>query len=139
MNEISACPTNGVVGKPVKLSTVKNLLDFDSLARIKPDEQFFFCSDDACQTVYYSSHQTYDTSNLRIRVYQKDSAPEVPVCYCFGWTREKLELQVTSGSVSAPGEIRSHIKANRCACDLRNPQGSCCLGNVESYIRGLKE
>ena len=32
-------------------------------------------------------------------------------------------------------DISTGINAGQCACDLRNPQGSCCLGNV----RGLSE
>jgi hypothetical protein len=31
---------------------------------------------------------------------------------------------------TASAEIAEHVKAHRCACELRNPQGSCCLGNI---------
>ncbi len=26
--------------------------------------------------------------------------------------------------------IKRGIKEKKCACDLRNPQGSCCLSNI---------
>jgi len=28
-------------------------------------------------------------------------------------------------------DIQAGITAGQCACDLRNPQGTCCLGNVQ--------
>lgn len=37
--------------------------------------------------------------------------------------RYKLSADITAG-----------IRAGQCACDLRNPQGICCLGNVRRLI-----
>ncbi len=34
-------------------------------------------------------------------------------------------------------DINAGIQAGQCACDLRNPQGSCCLGNVREAIKQL--
>ncbi len=31
------------------------------------------------------------------------------------------------------------IKANRCGCEVNNPQGSCCLGNVMTFVHGLNQ
>jgi hypothetical protein len=31
-------------------------------------------------------------------------------------------------------DIKAGIKAGQCACDLRNPQGTCCLGNVRAWL-----
>lgn len=33
--------------------------------------------------------------------------------------------------------IRENIRENRCGCEVNNPQGSCCLGNVITYIRKM--
>jgi hypothetical protein len=27
------------------------------------------------------------------------------------------------------------VKAGNCACEVRNPQGSCCLGNVQATVK----
>ena len=134
-NQSLLCPTNGMQGKPVKLSTVKSMLTFEALAHVEPSQAFFFCPDSSCRTVYYSASQTFVTRDIRVKVFQKDTEEDVPVCYCFGWTRAMLNTQADNSAISAPTEIRNHIKANRCACDLRNPQGVCCLGNVENHIR----
>jgi hypothetical protein len=32
-------------------------------------------------------------------------------------------------------EIKAGIKTGQCACDIRNPQGSCCLGNVSAVVK----
>jgi len=62
----------------------------------------------------------------------------VPVCYCFDWTKEKLEQAIKNDLASQPVEqIRQNIKANRCGCEVNNPQGSCCLANVTTFINQL--
>jgi hypothetical protein len=35
-------------------------------------------------------------------------------------------------------DIDTGINTGQCACDLRNPQGSCCLGNVRGLIKRLQ-
>jgi hypothetical protein len=34
-------------------------------------------------------------------------------------------------------DISVGIDAEQCACDLRNPQGACCLGNVRGLIKEI--
>jgi hypothetical protein len=36
-------------------------------------------------------------------------------------------------------DITTGIQADQCACDMRNPQGSCCLGNVRALIKRLDQ
>ena len=36
-------------------------------------------------------------------------------------------------------DIDAGIQAGQCACDLRNPQGSCCLGNVRGLVKRLEQ
>jgi hypothetical protein len=33
--------------------------------------------------------------------------------------------------------INAGIRAGACACDLRNPQGACCLGNARALVKLL--
>jgi hypothetical protein len=47
--------------------------------------------------------------------------PATAVCNCFGWTRDGLR---TTG-VLADLEIRTHITASRCGCEVNNPKGAC--------------
>ncbi len=41
--------------------------------------------------------------------------------------RNQIERTGTSEAVA---RVRAHIKAQRCACEVRNPRGACCLGDV---------
>jgi hypothetical protein len=83
--------------------------------------------------VYFTGDgtQTFTSDQVRERVYQKE--PEVPdmwVCYCFRHTVG--EIQGAPDPATIVADITAGIHAGQCACDLRNPQGSCCLGNVRA-------
>jgi hypothetical protein len=41
----------------------------------------------------------------------------------------------TTGTTTIPQRIAAEMKADRCACELRNPQGSCCLANVKAATK----
>lgn len=47
----------------------------------------------------------------------------------------EIRVASTEERVAILGDINTGIQADQCACDLRNPQGSCCLGNVRRLIR----
>ncbi|MGE7922400.1 hypothetical protein ACQKND_04340 [Viridibacillus arvi] len=45
---------------------------------------------------------------------------------------------ITLKSLLKPIEqIRENIHKNRCGCEVNNPQGSCCFGNVTKYIKSI--
>src|SRR5574341_662191 len=134
-----ACPTNGKVGKLIDTLTLKAMLA-RPLTELRPVE-YRFCRDADCPTVYYSVDglQTFTEADLRERVYQKHPQDEdVFICYCF---RHKVGDVVSDasavGSATVVEEINAGIQAGQCACDVRNPQGSCCLGNVRALVKTL--
>ena len=127
------CPSSGTPGKTVKLVTVKALLSATALGRIDALANYYFCDSADCEIVYFSEDSSFSTRELNVRVYQKDSAADVLVCYCFGHTKGDLENDPNLESV-----IRDHTRANRCGCEVRNPQGSCCLGNVRAILTSQK-
>ena len=138
-NETSAkngCPVCHHKGKRVPLITLKSLLKPTSLETLKPEENYSFCSNPLCEVVYYSGSHSFDKDTLKVPVYQKDDALDVPVCYCFGWTRERL-IQAVQKNERPIDQIRQHVQANRCGCEVNNPQGSCCLGNVTAFVRTI--
>jgi hypothetical protein len=76
-------------------------------------------------------HQTFRVDELREEVYQKEpNNPEVPVCYCFQHTLGSIQAATIDQRQAILEDIKAGIKAEQCVCDLRNPQGACCLGNV---------
>jgi hypothetical protein len=128
----AVCPTNGKAGKPVDTQIVKAMLNLslDVLRNV----EYRFCPDPNCPTVYYSADglQTFAESALRERVYQKHPQDaDVFVCYCFRHTLG--EILADGKRVAA--KVNRGVKNGQCACDIRNPQGTCCLGNVNSIIK----
>ena len=137
--EVNACPECGKIGKPVEGQTVKSLLSV-SLRQVR-EMQYLFCRTQSCSVVYFSAdgEQIFTIEQVRERVYQKEpEAEEVFVCYCFRHTVGELRTAPHEGRIVIVENINAGIGAGQCACDLRNPQGSCCLGNVNRLIKQLE-
>jgi hypothetical protein len=134
----NACPVCGETGKPVQGQTVKALLSV-SLHAVQ-DVQYMFCQTQTCPVVYFSSdgEQTFSAQQVRERVYQKEpNVDGVLICYCFRHTVGDFRAASPERCASIVDDINAGIRAKQCACDLRNPQGSCCLGNVRGLIKRL--
>ncbi|SIS58205.1 putative iron-sulfur cluster-binding metallochaperone [Alicyclobacillus vulcanalis] len=133
-----ACPSCGERARSVPLRTVKSLLTGAALSRLHPDDDFHFCATPGCEVVYFSAQQSFDLDDVRVPVFQKDASSAACVCYCFDWTREALVAALHRGA-RPDEEIQEHVRERRCACDLRNPQGTCCLGNVRSVLAHARQ
>lgn len=133
------CPHDQSQGKPVKLITLKSLLMPQALERLDSQNFYRFCSSASCPIVYFSAEvDTFATDDLKVPVFQKNPGQEVPVCYCFGWTRQRIQQNFEQQEqTSAIAAITAHIRAGRCGCEVNNPQGSCCLGNVRRIVQEL--
>ncbi|OZQ77748.1 (2Fe-2S)-binding protein, partial [Paenibacillus sp. VTT E-133291] len=81
------CPTCHQKGKSIQLITLKAMLQPTALETINPELPYSFCTNSSCEVVYFSDVQTFGKDMLKVSVFQKDDALDVPVCYCFGWTR----------------------------------------------------
>lgn len=135
----NACPACGEKGKPVQGQTVKALLSV-SLREVQ-DVEYLFCKTQTCPVVYFSAdgEQTFTVEQVREQVYQKEpDAEEVLVCYCFRHTVGEIRAASSETRAALVDDINTGINAEQCACDLRNPQGSCCLGNVRGLIKRLE-
>lgn len=98
---------------------------------------FLFCRSTGCEIVYF--HPDGDRlrkTDLRVRVGLKETENPVPICYCFGFTEAMAieEIRAT-GKCTILQRITGEMKAGNCACETRNPQGSCCLGNVTASVK----
>jgi hypothetical protein len=135
------CPYDQSQGKPVNLITLKSLLTPPALERLNSQATYRFCNSTNCPIVYFSaSGDTFATGDLTVPVFQKDPGHEVPICYCFGWTRQRIQQDLEqTRQTSAIATITAHIKAGRCGCEVNNPQGSCCLKNVSDYMSERQE
>lgn len=128
----SLCPTNHQPGQRVDTVTLKALLARPLTALTAAE--YRFCRAPDCPTVYYSADgaQCFTEADLRERVFHKHLAEtDAPVCYCFGYTVGDVATQPRA-TIEL---IQAGIRAGQCACDIRNPQGECCLGNVRALAR----
>lgn len=125
------CPASRTRGRPVDLLTVKALLTETSLGRLA-NVAHRFCPDPSCDVVYFDADgATYGKRDLRVPVWQKEPFGDRTVCYCFGVSEAGIRAEIlATGRSEATERVRAHIAAGRCACEVRNPRGVCCLGDV---------
>ena len=141
LGTFSICPECAGPGKKVLRVTLEALVKSGKRSEIpiKKDE-FYFCKSETCSVVYFASNRVVFWKNdLNVIVGIKEpQSPAAPVCYCFGWTRGKIEEEIKrTGKSSALEQIKAQIKAGRCSCATANPQGSCCLGDAGKVIEEI--
>ncbi len=131
------CPTCSQAGTPADRITLKALLTPDGLRRGVP-AQPSYCPTAECPTVYFDvdGGATFTEADLTVRVYAKHPGdPEMPVCYCFN-------VNVGSMCAGRARELREmvahEVQAHHCACEVKNPKGGCCLGDLVRIERGYE-
>ena len=134
---VMACPVNGARSKQVNTLTVKSLLRRLPLGM--PDTQYYFCEAHDCDVVYFaldSQAPVFRCADLLVRVGAKATADPIPICYCFGFSKKDIEEEIRSTGKSTVAErITEEVEADRCACEVKNPSGKCCLGDVTRAAR----
>lgn len=135
----TTCPVCGGKGKSVDTQTVKAMLAVSLRGLASP--VYRFCRTESCEIVYFGERgEVYSEDDLRERVYQKHpGAVDVFVCYCFRHTPGSIQRELLlSGASSVVEQVNAGIQAGQCACEIRNPQGSCCLGNVTAALKRVQ-
>jgi Zinc binding domain len=130
------CPRCGQPGRVVSTQTLKHQVKPEHLETVETGV-FHFCRTPACEVVYFNGNGVVlSKADMRQRIGLKETQDPVPVCYCFGFTEKMIfdELRAT-GQCTIPKRIAAEIKAGHCACEVRNPQGGCCLGNVQAVVK----
>lgn len=132
------CKKCGNAGKQILEITLRSMLKEHALEAIENPNGFYFCETPTCGVVYFNNgRQIYlHKEDVKVRVGIKETENPVPVCYCFGWTQERIFEQIRQlGNSTAVQEIGAKIKADGCACDIKNPSGRCCLGEVNKAVK----
>jgi Zinc binding domain len=140
------CPHCGHKGRLVDTQTVKALLAIPLYA-LRP-LRYYFCAEAACPTVYFAEDgaQRFGEEELRVPVYQKHPQnrnpqnKQVPICYCFMHTPQSISDEWRqTGQSTVIETITVGTQSGQCACDLRNPEGRCCLGNVRRFVQQMTQ
>ncbi len=134
---VMACPVNGARSKQVDMLTVKSLVRHLPLGM--PNTQYYFCEAPSCDAVYFpldTQAPLFRRGDLVVRVGAKEIEGPLLVCYCFGFTRQDIWDEIRStGKSTVVKRITAEVEAGRCACEVKNPSGKCCLGDVTRTIK----
>ena len=133
------CPVTGTAGTRVQLQTVKAILTDASLRRLVPTT-YYFCPEPACAVVYFSLQgECYSKDDVRTSVWQKETPGSRLLCYCFGENEQSIAAEIADiGTSNALERVKEHVRSGRCACDIRNPRGICCLADLKAAIERLR-
>ena len=126
-------------GRPVSRKTILLMLKPD-LLETAMSGNYSFCASRDCAVVYFEDggHQ-FTVDDLRIRVGLKVKDDPIPLCYCFGFEQSDIRNEIAqTGSTTLPERVSRLIREGLCACDVRNPAGVCCLGEVNKAAKLLK-
>ena len=134
---VMACPVSGTRSKQVGMFSVNSLLR--KLPLEMPNTQYYFCDASDCDLVYFAldaEAPRFRREDLVVRVGAKETTDPLPICYCFGFTRQDIWDEIRStGKSTVTERITAEVKADRCACEMKNPSGKCCLGDVTRVAR----
>lgn len=135
-SSLSACQICGEVGRIVAKQTVVHQVKSEKLASVA-DSEFRFCGSTDCEVVYYSaSGSLFTTDDVRELVTSKAKGIDRPLCYCFGFTEGDIRREIVlEGETTIPAQVTQFIKEKLCACEIRNPAGSCCLGEINRTVQ----
>ena len=90
--------------------------------------------------VYFTTEgQVYTTQDVRVLVWQKEPEGDRRICYCFDENEAAMGRElIETGRCGALQRVRDHIAADRCACEVRNPRGTCCLGDLMKALARIQ-
>jgi hypothetical protein len=128
------CPYCGNTGQPVAVLTVKSLVREHT--RVPASPSYLFCRTADCEVVYFSEQAVFTKPDLKVRVGLKETADPISLCYCFDYSREDIRHDIeATGKTSILEEIRAEVQGGFCACEVKNPSGACCLGDITRAIQ----
>lgn len=125
------CRHCGREGQSVDQTTIDALLKPESLSQVTGSE-YAFCETPDCPVVYYAADGTeFKKNQVRVRVGFKETEDPIPACYCFNVTERMIREEIAqTGRSTASARIRAEVKAGNCRCEVENPSGRCCLGEI---------
>jgi hypothetical protein len=132
------CPACTKKGKPVSVLTVKSLVRDHT--RVPTSVSYSFCRTADCDVVYFSDQAVFTKPDLKVRVGIKETDDPIPLSYCFDHSREDIRRDIeATGKTSVLEEIKAEVQGGFCACEVKNPSGACCLGDITRAIQEAKQ
>ena len=132
------CPNCGNSGSNVDEITVKSQLKKEVRynMHLRLDE-FNFCTNPKCDTVYYSNDgsETFSQSNIKSKITIKNDDPKTPLCYCKKLLKENVTLMIKNNEPDIPKKVKAIISDGKSFCEKSNPKGTCCTEDITSFLK----
>ena len=136
------CPTCCTKGRPIGTVTVESLAQGSVLKGLHKRDGFSYCPAAECPVAWFhpETGQIVEKSELKVLIGMKETTGQRPICYCFGHDAAEFEADIQhKGHSNLPAEIAAKCKQGLDRCAEKNPQGSCCLGNVNRIIQTARK
>jgi len=112
------------------MRTLYHQVSFPDNQTIAPDS-YFYCASKACPVAYFSETGNIITKR-KLRTYNDIMGDKL--CYCFDIDATQYQSALSGNTADA---IRNFVmqktKSGECACNIRNPNGQCCLASFKSF------
>jgi len=118
------CPSCHKKAKGVLGKTFTALVKDTTKAKFDCFDGFYYCKTPSCKTIYFRGASILTQDDITVTVGLKNGAKPATLCYCFEWTKEK--------------DIKAKMENPGCSCEVLNPSGGCCLGDVGKAIKEIE-
>ncbi len=125
------CPICGSNGNKIKNDTmIHHVKDISKMG----DRGYSFCPNSECDVVYFHNKETFTTNMINKEIgLKKNSSPKGIICYCYNYPLSELYDE----AIIAKIKIRIENYGSR--CDIRNPNGRCCLKEIRCMQKKRKD
>jgi Zinc binding domain len=131
------CPECTKVGNNVGAITLKSQLKKESFTKMQSSiDEFSFCINPKCDTVYYShdSSETFTQAEIKSKVTIKNNDPKTPLCYCRKLLKENVIEMIKNKESNIPTKIKDILASGKSFCEKSNPRGNCCTEDIKNFL-----
>ena len=134
------CPICHEKAKGVLAKTLEHLLTKNAKTKLSCFDGFHYCKTPTCKVVYFRGDEILTQDDVSVVVGLKEGASPATVCYCFEWSKEKIKAELkATGKTTALEDIKTKMEDPGCSCEILNPSGGCCLGDVGKAIKEVQK
>jgi hypothetical protein len=133
-----SCPYCNKNGSNVDAITVKSQLKKEVRNSMHLDmDEFNFCTNPECDTVYYSNDgsETFAQADIKSKITIKNDDPKTPLCYCRKLLKENVIEMIENNEPDIAKKVKAIISDGKSFCEKSNPKGTCCTDDITSFLK----
>lgn len=95
-----------------------------------------FCPVPDCDVVHFAAKSVFRIGDLAVPACPESVDPTDFVCDCFEHSEDTIRGEFTAAEqTTVLAEIKQRGRDGNCACEVRNPQGTCSLDNASAVVK----